>query len=109
MRDGEAGDIDIADGETGAGLEQFEVRRNFIPGDGGRGEARDINRDTELAGDDLKARDVVGMFVSDENRGERFRIVTAGAKTKQRFLAGESSVDEETSPLSSNQRGVAGA
>ena len=29
VRDGETGDVDIADGETGAGLEQFEVRRAF--------------------------------------------------------------------------------
>ncbi len=31
VRDGEAGDVDIADGEAGAGLKEFELRRGVAP------------------------------------------------------------------------------
>jgi hypothetical protein len=69
VRNGEAGDIDVADSETGAGLKQFQVRRIFIPQDGGRGEARNINGDAELAGYGLQTINMIGMFVRDQNRG----------------------------------------
>ena len=69
------------------------MRRILIPGDGGRGHARNVNRDPQLAGDDLQARDVIGMLVSNENRGERFGIVAGGFEALESFLAGEAGVN----------------
>jgi hypothetical protein len=91
--DGEAGDVDIADGETGSGLKQFELRRIFIPRNGRRGEPRNINRNAQLAGDDLKARDVIGMLVGNQNRGQRFRLAVGGAEAFESFLTGQAGID----------------
>jgi hypothetical protein len=52
---------------------------------------------------------MIGMLMRDENRGERFRIVPGGAKTLEGLFAGKSRVDQKTSPLGRNQRGIAGA
>ena len=85
------------------------MRRILIPGDSGRGHARNVNRDSQFAGDDLQARDVIGMLAqSNENRGQRFGIVAGGFEALESFLAGESGVDEETGALGGNQRGIAG-
>jgi hypothetical protein len=93
VRNGETGDIDVADREACAGLEEFEVRRVFIPQDGGRGEARNIDRDAELAGYRLKTVDMIGMLMRDQNRGEGFGIVAGGFEPLESFLAGEAGVD----------------
>jgi hypothetical protein len=79
VRNGEAGDIDIADSEARAGLKQFQVRRVFIPQDGGRSEARNIDRDAELAGYGLKTVDMIRM--------------AGGLEPLESFLAGEAGVD----------------
>jgi hypothetical protein len=113
VRNGETGDVDIADGEAGAGLEKFEVRRVLIPLVTPRncrcGEARNIDRDAKLASDDLQAFYMVGVFVGDENRGERFGMVAGGMEPLEGLFAGEAGVDQETGSLGRNQRGIAGA
>jgi hypothetical protein len=112
VRDGEAGDVDIADGEARAGLKQLQVRRmvgDWIPGNGRRGEARNVDGNTQLAGDDLQTVNMIGMLMGDENCGERFGGAAGGVETLEGFLAGEAGVDQETGPLSRDQRGIAGA
>ncbi len=72
VRNGEAGHVDVADGEAGAGLESFEDRHAIAPGDGGRGQARNIDRNLNaiaLLGEHREAGDVIGMFVSHQDRG----------------------------------------
>ena len=68
VRNGEAVDFDIADREAGAGLKRLDCRERAIPLDGGRGQAREIDRraGTRRA---KRARpaDVVGMLVRDQN------------------------------------------
>ena len=112
VRDGEAGDVDIADREAGAGLKQLKLGRPiapiFIPCDGGRGQARKVDRDAQLAGDDLQAVDVIGMLVRDEDGGEGFRIFTDGEETLEGLFTGQSGVDQETGPPGGNEGGIAG-
>jgi hypothetical protein len=48
------------------------------------------------------------MLVGDEDRRERFRIDVDGLEPFERFLARKSSVDEESSALGSDQRGITG-
>ena len=71
MRNSEGVDIDIADGECRPGLEQFELRGELAPGfgrqDGGRGEARDVDGNVQLAGDGAQTGDVIGMLVGNED------------------------------------------
>jgi hypothetical protein len=113
VRDGETGNVDIADGETRTGLEQFEVRSPvapiFVPCDGRRGHAGDINRDAKFAGDGLQAANMIGMLVRNQNRGERFRVLTRRGEPLERFLARKAGVDQETGSLRRNQRAIAGA
>ena len=109
MRDGETGDVDIADGEARAGLEHFERRHVFAPGNGGGGQARKYTRECAVFGRWPEAGDVVGVLVGDENRGERLGVDARGVETLEGFFAGEARVDEETGPLRGDQGGVAGA
>lgn len=69
------------------------MRRELGPGDGRRCEARDVDRDTELAGDGAKSGDVIGMFVGDENCVERFGIDADGGQALEGFLAAEAGVN----------------
>jgi hypothetical protein len=89
-------------------LEEFEMGRVFVPVDRWRGEAGNIDRDAQLAGDDLQAVDVVGMLVGDENRGERIGRMAASKETLEGFFAGEAGVDQDTGPLRGNEGRVAG-
>jgi hypothetical protein len=36
---------------------------------------------------------MIGMFVGDQNRGERFRIAPGGDEPFEGFLAGKASID----------------
>jgi hypothetical protein len=109
VRDGEAGDVDIADGEAGAGLKEFELRSELAPIDGGRGEAREIDGDAEFFGDGLETVGVIVMLVRDEDGGELFGRDTRGGEAFEGLLAGEASIDEEAGSLGGNESGVAGA
>ncbi len=113
VRDREAGDVDIADGEAGAGLKQFELRRSIapvvVPGDGRRGHAGNVNGNAQLAREHLQPGDVIGMLMRDQDRGERVRVVSGGVEAYERFLGGESGVNEETGPLGGNEGAIAGA
>ena len=107
VRDGEAGHVDIADGELGAGLKQFEFRRVLAPGDRRSGQPRDVHRDVELAGDGRhRPADVIGVLMGDQDRGERFGVDAGGLEAFEGFLAAESGVDQETGPLGRHQCGV---
>ncbi len=113
MRNGKAGDVDIADGETGSSLEEFELGRIFgvvlVPGNRGGGETRNVDRNAELAGDHLEAVNMIGMLVSDEDRSQRFGIVAGGFEALEGLFAGKPGVHQETGPLGCDQRGIAGA
>ena len=65
--DGEAIDVDIADGEAGSGLEEFQDGLELAPGDGGGGEAAAVDRDAELFRDGGEAGDMVGMLVRNND------------------------------------------
>lgn len=99
MRDGEAVDVNVADDEARAGLEELEDGLKFAPGDGGRGEAAAVNGDAEFFRDGGKAGDVIGMLVGDEDGGEGFRVDVDGGEALEGFLAGEASVDEDASAI----------
>ena len=72
VRDTEAIHIDIADGEAGAGLKAFQTRPDFAPIDRRRGELADVNRNPQAASQARETGDVIGMFVGDQDRMERF-------------------------------------
>jgi hypothetical protein len=52
---------------------------------------------------------MIGMFVRDQNRGERFRVVSGRVQAFERFLARQAGIDQETGSLGRDQRGIAGA
>lgn len=105
--DGEAIDVDVADGETGAGLEEFEDGLEFAPRDGGRGEAAAVDGDPEFLGDGGEAGDVVGMLVGDEDGGEGFGVDVDGGEALEGFLAAEAGVDEDAGAVGRDEGGVA--
>ena len=93
MRDGKAGDVDVADREAGASLKQFQLRRVFAPRHRGGGEARHIDWNAQFAGDYLQAVDMVGMLVGDENRSDRFGVVARRIEALEGLFAGEAGID----------------
>jgi len=80
VRDREAGDVDITDGEARSSLEQLQVRRVFIPRNRRRGEARYIDGNFQLAGENLQAADVIGMLMRDEDGVQRFGRASGGVE-----------------------------
>src|ERR1700679_317195 len=67
MRNGEAGDVDVADGKRRSSRKGFDLRSKvFRPRDHGRGEARNVNRNIEFSGNHLKPCDVIAVLVGDE-------------------------------------------
>jgi phosphoribosylformylglycinamidine synthase subunit PurS len=113
MRDGETGDVDIADREAGTRLEQFEAGRAVapivIPSDGGRRHSGNVNRNPQLAREDLQTTDVIGMLMGNQDRGQRFRIAAGRVEAFKSFFTGKPGIDQETGSLRSNQRTIAGA
>jgi hypothetical protein len=52
---------------------------------------------------------VIGVFVCDENRVERFGRDAGGVEAFEGFFAAEACVNQKTGPLTGDQGGVAGA
>jgi hypothetical protein len=52
---------------------------------------------------------MIGVFVSNEDRVQRFRREADGGKAFEGFLAAEAGIDEETGSLAGDQGAVAGA
>lgn len=109
VRDGEAVDLNVADGETGTSLEEFEVGLVFTPGNGRGGQAGAIDRDVQFLGDGGEAADVVAVFVGDQDGGDRFRLNADRGEALEGFLAAKPGVDEDAGPRGGDQRGIAGA
>jgi hypothetical protein len=107
--DGEAVDVDIADGEGGAGLEEFELGDEFAPGDRGCGEARAIDGNAKLLRDGGEAGDVVGMFVRYKDSVEGFGIDSNGGQALKSFFAAETCVDEDAGSRGGDEGGISGA
>ena len=101
--DGEAVDVDIADDEAGAGLEEFEDGLELAPGDGGGGEAAAVDGDAELLRDGGEAGDVVGMLVSNNDGGQRFGVDVDGGQALEGFLAAQTGVDEDAGSLGGDE------
>ena len=100
---GEAVDVDIADDEAGAGLEEFENGLELAPGDGGGGEAAAVDGDAELFRDGGEAGDVVGMLVRNNDGGQRFGVDVDSGQALESFFAAQTGVDEDACSLSGDQ------
>ena len=106
--DGEAVDVDVADDEAAAGLEELELGGEFAPRNFGSREPGAVDRDVELLGDGREAGDVVRVFVGDEDRVEGSRVGADGREAFEGFLAAEAGVDQQARAVGGDQRGVAG-
>jgi hypothetical protein len=111
VRDAEALHLDIADLETGAGLERLEDGDGFVPVNGRTGEAREVERRRflETAREDGKAGDVVGMLVGDEDGVERMEVLTDRGKAFAELAHTEPGVDENARFVGSEEGSVPGA
>ena len=110
--DGEALDLEVAETETGAGLEELPVGLMGV-GDFGLDGARRgrVGEDGNLRKflQSLDAGGVIAVFVGQKNRvdaGERF---AGGDEELFEFSGGEPGVDEDTRALGDEQGGVARA
>jgi hypothetical protein len=113
VRNREAGHVDVADGEAGAGGEQLELGiisvgplRAFAE-NGRRGEARNVNGNIQLLGDGVQSRDVIAVLVRDQNGAEGFGSGAGGGQALKRLLARKARVDEKARALGGNQSRVA--
>ena len=52
---------------------------------------------------------MIGMFVSDQNRGERIRVHAQGVQALKGFLAAQTCVDKQASAPGGDQGAIAGA
>ena len=108
VRDGEAGDINIAHLKRGAGREQLELGRvvfgprRVLAENRRRRQPRHVNRDVELAGDHLQARDVVAVLVRDQDRSQSVGVDADGVKALEGFLARESRIYQQARALGGN-------
>jgi hypothetical protein len=113
MRNREGIDFQVANGEPRACLEVLDGGREFAPVDGGGGEPREVQRKRasqpgEILRDGDEARDVVRMFVGDDDAGQLFGIFADARQTLERLLSAEPGVDEDSGPLRPDERAVAG-
>lgn len=106
--DGEALDVDIADGEGGARLEGFELGGVAVPIDGLGGEVRDVNGNVQLAGDADEPCDVIGMLMRDEDGLERFRVFFDIGEAAEGLAAAEPGINEDTGLAGRDEGGIAG-
>ena len=103
MRDRERVDVDVADGETLAGLDGFDATEALA--EGGRQDALegvhsglgDVERRFPEAEDLRKAVAVVGVFVGDKDRVETIDIAPDGSEAGKGFALSEAGVNEDTS------------
>src|SRR5258706_11287706 len=109
MWNSEAGNVDIADRETCAGLKQLQAWRVFVPRDRGRGEPREIHRNVELACDGRESRHVIGVLVRNQNGSQRLRLAAGGLEALKGIFARQSGIHQKTGSLSCHQGGVSGA
>ncbi len=111
MRDGEAADIEITDGEAGSGLKGLAERRIFAPVDIRLGAMREIDGDAALARarGGAQATGVVGMFVRHQNGVQRGDVLADGSQAFGQFAAAQPGVDQNAGISGGHKGGVAGA
>ena len=109
VRNREAADVDIADSEAGAGLKHFESRRRIAPGDSRRRQPRDVHGNAKFFDDGRQPGDMIAVFVSNQDGGERFRLDTDRSQAREGLPAAQPGIDQQTRPAGGDQGGIAGA
>jgi hypothetical protein len=110
MRNGEAGYVEIANGEAAAGLEGLPDGRVFAPVDIGCGAARQIDGNEALAGarGGTQADGMVAMFVCDQDGVKRRDVFPDGRQALVGFAAAQPGIDEYARPVGRDERRVTG-
>ena len=101
VRDGEGMDVDVADGETLAGLDGLHAAEAFAESvgedalEGVHGGLGDVERGFPEAEDLREAVAVIGVFVGDEDGVETIEIAADGGEAGQGFAFSEAGVNED--------------
>jgi hypothetical protein len=101
VRDGESVNVDVADGETLAGLDGFDaaetlaesIRQNALESFHRR--LSDVERGFPEAEDLRQAVAVVGVLVGDEDRVEAIDVALDGSEASEGFALSEAGVNED--------------
>jgi len=109
VRDGEGVDVDVADGETLAGLDGFDaaetlaesIRQNALESFHRR--LSDVERGFPEAEDLRQAVAVVGVLVRDEDRVEAINVALNGGEASEGFALSEAGVNEDASSFGFEQ------
>ncbi len=107
--DGEAVDVDIADGEARASLETLQARRGVLPIDERRGLVRHVDGGGGFFRETDETGDVIAMLVGDEDGVEATGLLTDGGEPPGEFLEAEAGVDEDAGPVGRDECAIAGA
>src|SRR5579863_3898080 len=100
--------LDVAHREACSGLKYFQAGHPAIPFDGRRGEAREVDRNGNPAGETSDSRNVIGMFVRNENGVYTVRLLANGRQPFGELAKTEARVHQYAGPFGGDQRGVSG-
>ena len=95
VRDGKAVDLDVADGERGAGLKAIEFGRVLAPRNGGGGQARDVNGRVQLPGERNQAADVIGVLMGDQNGIHAVALLVDSGEAREKVAFAEAGVHQD--------------
>jgi hypothetical protein len=113
VRDGEGVNVNVADGETLAGLDGFDAAKAPAEGvgedalKGVHGGFGDVERRFPEAENLRKAVAVVGVFVGDQDGVEAIDFATDGGEARKGFAFAEAGVDENAGGLGFEQGEIA--
>src|SRR5579872_938369 len=108
MRNGEAVDFDVADGQARARLKALQARGTAFPIDQRRREATDVNHGSDFLREPRQAADVIRVLVRDQDGVDAVGLLANGCQALRELLETEAGVDQDAGLLGRDQRAVSG-
>ena len=92
--------------EAGARLKFFDRRSLFAPIDPWRGQPRQVDRHIVLARQRGQARDVIGMLMRDDDRGQALRLFADRGQAARQFPQAQARIHQDARPLRGYERRI---
>ncbi len=104
VRNREAVDVDIADGERRPGLKAIQLGRELAPRNRRRRQPGDVDGNVQMPRQRNQTADMIGMLVRYQDRIQVFGLLADRGQPGQYVALAQARIDEDARPLSPDER-----